>query len=113
MMADEAHRRAVAGEILLVDVRNPDEWRRTGLGEGAHAISMQDPDLVAKVTQAAGGDKARPVALICAAGARSAHVAAVLARNGFTDLHNVDEGMMGSAAGPGWLGRRLPVTTEA
>ncbi|MFD2857341.1 hypothetical protein ACFSZS_25050 [Seohaeicola zhoushanensis] len=30
----EAHAAALAGEVTLVDIRRPDEWRLTGIGEG-------------------------------------------------------------------------------
>ncbi|MEJ1159580.1 rhodanese-like domain-containing protein [Prosthecomicrobium sp. N25] len=109
----EARRLAQAGEVVLVDVRNPDEWHRTGVGEGAVPISMQDPAFLDKLMEALGGDAGRPVAVICAAGGRSAQVAAALRARGFGTVHNVAEGMMGSAAGPGWLGRGLPVTPWA
>ena len=49
-----------------------------------------------------------PVALICARGARSFRVTLQLAAFGITDIVDVPEGMLGSAAGPGWLSRGLP-----
>lgn len=104
-----AHERASAGEIVLVDVRNPDEWQRTGIGAAAVPISMGDPAFLDKLMAAVDGDLNRPVAVICAAGGRSTQVAGALAARGFTAIHNVREGMMGSPAGPGWLGRGLPV----
>ena len=110
LTAAEAHRAAQAGEILLVDIRRPDEWRRTGIAEGALPLDMRRPDFVAQLDQAVGGDRSRPVALICAAGVRTARVATALRRMGFSDLHDVSEGMTGSRAGPGWLRAGLPVT---
>ena len=35
----QAHEQALAGEILLVDIRRPDEWRRTGIGQGAQPFN--------------------------------------------------------------------------
>ncbi len=32
---DEAHQHATAQEILLIDIRRPDEWDLTGIGQGA------------------------------------------------------------------------------
>jgi rhodanese-related sulfurtransferase len=110
LTAAEAHRAAQAGEILLVDIRRPDEWRRTGIPEGALPLDMRRPDFVVQLDQAVGGDRSRPVALICAAGVRTARVASALRRMGFSDLHDVSEGMTGSRAGPGWLRAGLPVT---
>jgi len=33
----------------------------------------------------------------------------VLTEAGFTQVYNVKEGMAGSAAGPGWIARGLPL----
>ncbi|UWQ20522.1 rhodanese-like domain-containing protein [Jannaschia sp. W003] len=109
LAAPEALERVRAGTLTLVDIRRPDEWRRTGVPEGAWAIDMRRPDFAAAVLQAAGGDPSRPVALICARGVRSARVAALLDAEGFGAVLDVPEGMLGSAAGPGWLARGLPV----
>ena len=110
LTAAEAHRAAIAGDILLVDIRRPDEWRRTGIPEGALPLDMRRPDFLAQLDQAVGGDRTRPVALICAAGVRTARVATALRRVGFSDIRDVSEGMTGSRAGPGWLRAGLPVT---
>lgn len=109
MTPDEAHRRASDGDVVLIDVRNPDEWRRTGLAPTAVPISMQDAAFLEKLMDAVDGDASRPLAIVCAAGGRSAQVAAALSSRGFAEVHNVVEGMTGSPAGPGWLGRGLPV----
>ena len=102
----EAMRR---GEVLLVDIRRPDEWEETGIAEGAVPIDLRNDDFVAAVAEALGGTD-RPVALICARGVRSDRTGARLAEAGFTRIVDVPEGMLGSAAGPGWLERGLPVT---
>ncbi|AVO38606.1 rhodanese-like domain-containing protein [Pukyongiella litopenaei] len=104
-----AHQRALAGDLLLVDIRRPDEWRATGIGAGARPVDMRRADFIETLTGLAGGDSARPVALICARGVRSARLARRLKAEGFTRVLDVSEGMAGSAAGPGWLARGLPV----
>lgn len=104
----EAHARAAAGEILLVDIRRPEEWAATGIPEGAVALDMRRPDFTDALRMAA-GDSTAPVALICARGVRSAALANRLAAAGFSSLLDVPEGMLGSRAGPGWLARSLPV----
>ena len=106
---EEAHRRAAAGEVLLIDIRTPGEWHDTGVGEGAHAISMHLPGFAEKIAAVTAGDVSRPIALICARGHRSAKMAAALARLGYSKVLDVAEGMLGSSHGPGWLKRRLPV----
>ena len=103
------------GEVTLVDVRSRREWRQTGIAKGAKAVTIHNrrgiKAFVAEMVKAVGGDKSKPVALICAAGVRSARAERILAAAGFTDLQNVSEGMLGRPdAGPGWLKRGLPVT---
>ena len=110
--APEAHAKAVAGEVVLVDIRRPDEWAETGSGEGAHRIDLRAPDFAAQVLAAAGGNLDTPVALICARGVRSARTSNALIAAGFTNIIDVPEGMLGSAAGPGWLERGLPVVKD-
>lgn len=110
--ADEAHRRAEAGEILIVDVRSPREWRQTGLPKGAAAVTIHNPNgaegFLAEMLTAVGGDKSKPVALICASGTRSNRALRYLESRGFTNLYDVREGMMGRGDAPGWLKRGLP-----
>lgn len=107
--ADYAQQRAAGGDLLIVDVRTPGEWSKTGIPEGAHAIAMQDPALAEKLDALTGGNRDRPVALICATGVRSGRVASAMARAGYTNVYSIGEGMHGSASGPGWLRRGLPV----
>lgn len=108
LSVEAAHARAVTGEILLVDIRRPDEWARTGLGEGAHPLDMRREDFIPALLEIAGGRDAA-VALICARGVRSRWLAAQLDQAGFSNVRDVPEGMLGSGAGPGWLGKGLPI----
>lgn len=111
----DAHRKAQAGEVVLVDIRTSEEWRETGVATSAHAISMhQDPRAFFKGLDAAlGGDRSRPVALICRTGNRSSSLQSELRRAGYTNVIDVSEGMAGSRAGPGWLKVGLPVRKGA
>jgi len=110
--APEAHAKAVAGEITLIDIRRPDEWAKTGSGEGAHRIDLRVDNFAELVREAAGGDLDAPVALICARGVRSARTSNQLIEAGFTNIIDVPEGMLGSASGPGWLERGLPLVKD-
>ncbi len=104
----QAHEQAVAGTITLIDIRRPDEWQRTGVGEGANPLDMRRKDFVAALSTLVGGDLDAPIALICARGVRSAGMSKRLSAAGFTRVIDVPEGMLGSRAGPGWLKSRLP-----
>jgi rhodanese-related sulfurtransferase len=98
-----------SGEILLIDIRRPDEWAATGTAQGAYPLDLRREDFIAELTKLAGGDRTRPIALICARGVRSARTANLLSENGFTAIINIPEGMLGSADGPGWIARGLPL----
>ena len=108
MSAAAAHAAAAAGEVTLIDIRRPEERGATGVGEGAVPLDMRREDFVEAASALLGGDRSRPVALICAAGVRSERTAARLAEAGFARVIDVPEGMLGSKAGPGWLRRGLP-----
>lgn len=110
LTAPEAMDRAASGAIVLIDIRRPDEWQATGIAQGARPLDMRRPDFEAALLTLAGGDRTRPIALICARGGRSARLARRLAAAGFTTILDVPEGMLGSRAGPGWVSRGLPVT---
>ena len=113
LMVTQAHQAAVNGEIVLVDIRTPREWAQTGVPEGAHAIDMRRDDFLAALSQVAGADKGRPIAVICARGVRSAWLSRALSDAGYTNIVDVPEGMLGSGAGPGWLKTGLPVVSVA
>ena len=107
--AEVAHQRATAGEIILLDIRRPDEWQSTGIGEGALPLDMRRADFVEALDQITTGDRSVPVAVICARGVRSARLTRILTEAGYTNLIDVPEGMLGSVSGAGWLAKGLPV----
>ena len=113
LSAPEAFEQAKSGQVTLIDIRTPPEWRQTGVPEGARRIDMRHPKgpegFAAEVLTAVGGDKDAPIALICRTGNRTTHMQKELLARGFTQVYNVKEGMVGSGAGPGWLKRGLPV----
>ncbi len=105
----DAHARAKAGKITLVDIRRPDEWARTGVPEAGVPLDMRRPDFTEALLAQVMGDKDAAIALICARGVRSRGMTRKLAKAGFTRIIDVPEGMLGSGAGPGWLKQGLPV----
>jgi rhodanese-related sulfurtransferase len=107
--APTAHARATAGEITLIDIRRPDEWQATGIGQGAKPLDMRQDDFAGALLRLVEGNAAAPVALICARGVRSARLSTRLAGAGFGHVINVPEGMLGAAEGPGWIARGLPL----
>ncbi|WP_372573269.1 rhodanese-like domain-containing protein [Ruegeria jejuensis] len=107
----EARDKAAAGEIVLIDIRRPDEWARTGIGADAHPIDMRRKDFVAALQEVAGTDTDQPIALICARGVRSANMSLRLTEAGYTNIIDVPGGMLGSRSATGWLDAGLPVVT--
>lgn len=107
--ASEAYELSVRGDIILIDVRTPAEWKKTGIGASAHAISMHLPGFFDKIDAVVRGDKSKTIALICARGNRSSRMQAALIERGYTSVIDVAEGMLGSAAGPGWISTGLPL----
>lgn len=109
----DAYAAAQAGEILLVDIRTPQEWAATGVPEGSQQIDMRRDDFLIALEAALAGRRDAPVALICARGVRSARTVRRMQAAGFTQVIDVPEGMLGSRAGPGWIASGLPVLRQS
>ena len=107
----EAHAKAVAGDLVLIDIRTPDEWRETGVPASGHTITMHQSQqtFLRELGDAVGGSRQRPIALICAVGNRSAFLRGWLRRAGFENVIDVSEGMIGGRRGPGWIKSGLPL----
>ena len=113
--AKTAHALAQAGELTIIDIRRPAEWRKTGVPEGSVGISQQNffrkvrGQFPGDVLAAVDGDKHKSIALICASGGRSAWALGLLQEAGFSHVYDISEGMFGNGKVPGWLARNLPV----
>lgn len=112
LSAAEARERAAGEGLTIIDIRRPDEWRRTGLPAVAAQATMRfgrgTADFLGRIRTLTDGNPNRPIALICAAGVRSAYAAKLLREQGYTRVYDISEGMLGSDAGPGWLASGLP-----
>ena len=110
---DRAWGEAKAGQVLIIDVRNAAEWAWTGVPRGAARASWWqiggESGFLEAVLAIVGHERDRAIALICASGVRSSKAAAFLRANGFSNVRDIGEGMLGSASGPGWLKRQLPL----
>ena len=113
LSAVQAHERAQAGEVTLIDIRQPEEWRQTGVAQGVKRVSMRQPGggqaFAQGIYEAVGKDLDAPIVLICRTGSRTSRLVPMLKEMGFTNVVDVPEGMLGSRAGPGWIARGLPV----
>ena len=92
--ATEAARLAETGEVLLLDVREDDEW--------AHGHAPQATHTVLGVLDPAAIGRDRPVVAVCRSGKRSSAAAQALASAGH-DVRNLTGGMQA------WAGAGLPV----
>lgn len=113
LSAVEAFALAESGEITLIDIRRPEEWRQTGVAKGVNTINMLHPQgmggFAREVYATVGQDLDAPIVLICRTGNRTSRLQPILAEMGFTNVRHVPEGMIGSRAGPGWIRSGLPV----
>jgi rhodanese-related sulfurtransferase len=115
MSVADAHAKAQKGEITLVDVRTPDEWKQTGVPASAHTITMHQPGpaLLKQLDDVLGGDRSKPLAIICRTGNRTGSLAGPLEQAGFKKVINVAEGLAGGRNGPGWAKTGLPIRSWA
>jgi rhodanese-related sulfurtransferase len=111
MSAGEAHAKALAGELVLVDIRTTEEWRETGVPVSGYTITMhQDRAMfMRRLAEATGGSLQKPIALICAVGNRSAFLQRRLKQAGFENVIDVGEGVIGGRRGTGWIKSGLPL----
>ncbi len=107
--AQRAH--AETASRMLIDVRSPQEWRASGLPQGARTVTIHQPGaaFLDAILAAVGGDKDRPIALICATGDHSARAQSFLKAQGFTDVANVAGGLFGAPDAAGWVNSGLPL----
>ena len=110
---DQALQLARGGDITIIDIRRPDEWRKTGIPLGAERATVRfnrgANSFLRRIAQLTGGDKTKRIALICAAGVRSKHAIRWLSNRGYTQVLDISEGVQGNHRGVGWLARDLPV----
>lgn len=95
-------------DVLIFDVRRPDEWRQTGIVEDSELLTFVDangrlnPDFISQFTSTVG--KHDPVILICRTGNRTSKLARYLVEEmGYTNVYNVRNGIMQ------WIRDKQPV----
>lgn len=107
MSVDQARTAAVAGELVLIDIRTPEEWTASGVPDVALPIDMRSPDFLPRVAALKQEHPAQLIGFICATGGRSGHVTKYLHDAGMDGIVNVAAGLHGRP--DGWLARGLPV----
>lgn len=111
-----------AGAATLVDVRSAEEHHFVGHVPGSLHVAwatgtglVRNPRFVRELEAKLGGDKQRPLLLLCRSGKRSALAAEALAKAGFGAAYQVAEGFEGErdahgqrGASDGWRFHQLP-----
>lgn len=88
------------GKVVVLDVRNPDEWYgETGHIEGAILIPL---DALPMNLDKLEPHKDKEILCVCYVGQRSAMAAEWLRQNGFASVYNIEGGMME------WFDQDLP-----
>ncbi len=88
MTATELRCKLAKGEVRLLDVREPSEWKEDGYVEGAELMFFADlPEKTGLLP------KDKPIAVTCSVGKRSSLAASILEREGFENVSNVLGGM--------------------
>ncbi|TCL08217.1 rhodanese-related sulfurtransferase [Shimia isoporae] len=111
LSASEAHVRLRSGELILIDLRTPEEWQETGVAEGAWPLDMREPEFGSWLLAAIERNPDKQVAIICRSGNRSGRMMSLLRDNGVEGVMDVSEGMLGGRRGPGWVPSGLPVVS--
>ncbi|KRE02135.1 hypothetical protein ASE63_07100 [Bosea sp. Root381] len=103
----DAHEAVRAGRLIVVDIRTPEEWRDTGLPQGALPLDADGAAFEPRLAGLRLDHPKRPIAFIDRTGAQAAALAAKLTGRGWRDVRAVRGGML---APGGWLAEKLPVT---
>ena len=94
--APEAARLLARGEVTVLDVREPEEFRQIRI-PGARLLPLRD-----LAQRAAEIDPGRPVLMVCTVGERSGAAVRALREAGYANVYNLKGGLMA------WLNERLP-----
>ena len=89
-----------AGDVTVLDVRQPAEWAEGHIPGATFVTGAELPERLSEVP-------AGPVAVVCGSGFRSSVAASLLQAQGRTDVSSVLGGMSA------WAAAGLPVTTDA
>ena len=107
MSVTEARDAVAREEMVLVDIRTPEEWRETGIPDVAEAMDMRERSFVSSLLELRRQYPERKLGIICAYGVRSRVVANFLVKNGVRGIVDVPAGLMKPRRG--WLAKKLPL----
>lgn len=106
LSAREAFDAAGAGTLVLLDIRTPEEWRDTGLPQGAIALDAETPGFEVRLAGLRLAHRGKRIALMDRSGGLSSSLRDKLAGRGWREIVAVRGGMLGPG---GWQAEKLPV----
>ncbi|MGE4610227.1 MAG: rhodanese-like domain-containing protein [Paracoccaceae bacterium] len=109
MTPDVAREMALAGELVLIDIRRPEEWAETGVPDVALLLDMTNREFLTRLNIIRLQNSDIPLAFTCRTGSRSDYLTTELEKLGFSGLIDVVGGMSGSRVDKGWAKRKLPI----
>ena len=89
---------------IILDVRTPDEYAQ-GYIEGAKLVDVSDASFLENLSNLS-IDRSTPIYLYCRSGSRSKRAMAILKNDGFTEIYEMNGGIMG------WQNEGLPIVKE-
>lgn len=101
--AQQAHQEVSSGNLILIDVREPNEWADTGCAENASRVALSNHNFVEEVLRLVKNDKDTPIAVSCKSGMRGDEAIKRLKAAKFTNVVNVEGGILK------WISEQLPV----
>ncbi len=87
---DEFEKKLSGSNIQLLDVRTPEEFNQGHL-KNALNYNISSPEFESQLSKL---DKSKPVLVYCLSGGRSGSAAEVMASKGFTEIYNMQGGIM-------------------
>lgn len=93
-----------AGEMVLIDIRTPEEWVATGVAANAHPIDMTSQNFADQVNRLLKANRGKKIAFICQTGVRSKNLANELEGAGLNGIVDVVGGTKA------WIADGLPVS---
>ena len=105
----------MSNNLIIIDVRNKEEWKETGIIPNSLLIQMLSAgrtirkEYISELLIALGENKDIKAAIICHSGGRSSATVELLKNEGFNNIFNISEGMVGNGSTTGWINRNLPL----
>ncbi len=101
-------------KIKIIDIRTLNEWNMTGVIPKSILINMHDEnyqersEFIMELKNILSKNNNNNVAIICASGARSKIVSDYLINEGYENIYNIPDGIIGKKS-DGWLFQGLPL----